>query len=192
MAFVANRLYHVYNRGNNAQPLFYEERNYRFFQTKLREYLSEACDVLAYCLMPNHYHILLHTHEEGLRPVSNTSAVPKLSRKLGTLQSSYTQAINKQEGRTGSLFQQKAKQKEIEEYGFTCFQYIHQNPVKARLCLAPEDWEFSSFNDYYRPGEEAIANTTLAHDLLDIELEPQAFYMQSRGVIRDEDLRYFL
>ena len=127
MSFVAGRLYHVYNRGNNAQPIFFEPRNYAFFQKKMGDYLPGVCDVLAYCLMPNHYHLLIQVKAEGMEPASGISTVPRLARKLGTLQSSYTQAINKQEGRTGSLFQQKAKHKELstDDYGLVCFQYIH-------------------------------------------------------------------
>jgi putative transposase len=94
----------VYNRGNNGQVLFFERKNYLFFLKKIKLEVSPFSDVLAYCLMPNHYHLLLSpkTHSEDF---TSEQICTKLSRKLGTLQSSYAQAINKEYERTGSLFQ---------------------------------------------------------------------------------------
>ena len=58
--FMPNQYYHFYNRGNNRQPVFFERDNYLYFLRGIKKYLGEAVDILAYCLMPTHYHILLN------------------------------------------------------------------------------------------------------------------------------------
>ncbi len=72
-----------------------------------------------------------------------------LEQKLGTLQSSYTRAINKQENKTGSLFQTKIKVIELSiDHASTCFHYIHQNPLKANLVNKFDKWSYSSYLEY--------------------------------------------
>jgi len=88
------------------------------------------------------------------------------------LLSSYTQGINIQQNRTGNLFQQKTKVKCVSEgdehYGYTTFQYIHQNPYKAKLVTKIEDWEFSSFVDYAGLRNGKICNIELGTLLFDL------------------------
>ena len=120
MNFQPEHFYHVYNRGNNSQPIFFNKGNYIYFLRKIRNEFKPLCEILAYCLMPNHYHFLILTKEE---PHSNEI----LPRKIGILQSSYTQTINRYFNRKSSLFQQKAKAKLIdqsEDQLFNCFHYI--------------------------------------------------------------------
>jgi len=54
-----NKYYHIYNRGNNSQPIFFEEENYSHFSKLLHKYISPVADIFCYCLLPNHYHILI-------------------------------------------------------------------------------------------------------------------------------------
>lgn len=76
--------------------------------------------------------------------------IQSLTYWIGIVQSSYAQAINKQNGTTGSLFQSKTKAKALNESDdiIRCLHYIHQNPIKANLVRKLEAWEFSSFPDY--------------------------------------------
>ncbi len=151
--------------------------------------LPTYCDILAYCLMPNHFHLLIYVpvNSEGLHFLPNQNQ-QILVRKLGTLLSSYSQAINKQENRSGSLFQQKTKSKILDTsaYSTTCFHYIHQNPVKANLVMKIEAWPYSSFRDYLE-GKSNICNIARAKELLEIPLEQDQFYHESYRVI-DQDL----
>lgn len=119
---------------------------------------------------------------------SGQTGMQKLARRIGTIQSSYTQAINKQETRTGSLFQPKSKAKQLEtvEQAFNCFNYIHQNPLKAGLVAKMEDWKFSSFNEYYS-GETGLCNRDRATRLLDLPTEHTLFYEQSYAVIQPSE-----
>src|SRR5258705_893866 len=115
MKFAIDNFYHVFNRGNNRQEIFPQKRNYTFFLSKLKDILGEHCHIVAYCLMPNHFHLLLYLDETstGLE-IKSKPLLQVLEQKLGTLQSSYTRAINNQENRTGSLFQTKVKVVELK------------------------------------------------------------------------------
>ena len=63
MKFEAEQIYHLYNRGNNSQKIFFDHENYIFFLQKIRTHLTPVADILAYCLMPNHFH--LHFYVPG-------------------------------------------------------------------------------------------------------------------------------
>ena len=112
---------------------------------------------------------------------------------------SYTRAINKQENRTGSLFQQNTKIKDLEaddshvmalshgitpnaEYPFICFHYIHQNPVRGGLVERMEDYEMSSFQDYAGLRNGTICTKELTKKFLDIDIQPESFLAESYSV----------
>jgi putative transposase len=170
-----DKFYHIYNRGNNKENIFFEERNYQYFLKLFDKYLSPFVDIYSYCLMPNHFHFLIQVKtledrdqtsevlktSEVLRVLKKTSEVfPAVlqnrgSKKLTPIEKafkdffiSYAKSINKALGRTGSLFQSKFKKKEItdNEYFTTIIQYIHFNPIKARLCNLYTDYKYSSYN----------------------------------------------
>ena len=122
---------------------------------------------------------------------SGVGIVQPLNRSIAILLSSYTRAINKQERRTGSLFQQKTKAKSLTGsadpgYPFVCFHYIHQNPLRAKLVKQLEDWEFSSFRDYAGLRNGTLTNKALASQLIDIPNRAEAFYDQSYQVMGDD------
>jgi putative transposase len=159
MHFEPEEFYHVYNRGNNRHPIFFNERNYHFFLKKIREQLLPFSDIIAYCLMPNHFHILLRINDNGLKQRNSfggSKPMQELAYRIGILLSSYSQAINKQNKTTGSLFQQKTKAKLLYEtdrgsgisYFEQCFHYIHQNPMVPRIVNNLPDWLYSSYPDY--------------------------------------------
>lgn len=102
---------------------------------------------------------------------------------LKIMLSSYTRGINIQEGRTGSLFQQHTKKKVLTHYGFVCFHYIHQNPMRAGLVRKMEDWLYSSFNSYFKELSDTICNRDLAHELLDLPVNSDELYDISCRVI---------
>lgn len=152
MTFFRNQIYHIYNRGNNREKIFYSSDNYDYFITKIDKCFNDKAYKLAYCLMPNHFHILIQVNSDEKR----------LSRRIGTMLSSYTQALNNQTGKVGSLFQQNTKSKLIEnvEYAKACFHYIHQNPLTAELVSSYYDWPYSSWIDYINPKSPVRNNIT--------------------------------
>jgi REP element-mobilizing transposase RayT len=115
-------------------------------------------DIIAYCLMPTHYHMLVRIKdtvilEEKTSEVFKTSEVyvsNRVSNAMQKLMISYTKAINSQFDRTGSLFQGQFRSKLIDNYDYLlrlCV-YIHANPVKDSLVIYPEDWEFSNYKEW--------------------------------------------
>ena len=135
---IPGHYYHLYNRGNDRQPIFFERDNYLFFLHRVRQYLIPTVDVIAYCLMPNHYHLLALLNE------------PDLSHRMQLLGISYTKAVNRQQGRVGALFAGAfhAKLVDRDEYLLHLARYIHLNPVRAGLAAGPDDWEFSSHREF--------------------------------------------
>ena len=131
--------YHLYNRGNNYEIIFREAENYRYFLRLLVKYLQpEKVEIVAYCLMPDHYHLLV------------CPQVETLSKLMQPLLLAYTNAFNKRYGRVGGLFQGRFKARYIDrnEYLLQLSRYIHLNPVRAGQVKKAEDWEFSSMRDY--------------------------------------------
>lgn len=197
MLFEKERLYHIYNQGNNRQPIFFDWENYLFFLQKMRKYLLPYCDMVAYCLMPNHFHWMVEVKEVAIElnsdslsqreTITKPPKVRTFNDSIGLLIRSYTQAINKQQNSTGSLFRPHTKAECLtqpdgitpsfyntgfgtqinthcpeDEYAQVCFDYIHQNPVRARLVANTEDWEYSSFRDYCGMRNGSLINKNAA------------------------------
>lgn len=181
MRFEPNKLYHIYNQGNNHQPIFFSRANYFYFLRKMRKQLVPVSDILAYCLMPNHFHWLLYVKEIKDKLSSTHQIAPSdlmgkqhsLVNKIAVLLRSYTQGVNNQEKRSGSLFRQKTKAVEIgsREYGRTCIYYIHQNPLKGNLVHDLKEWDFSSFPDHAGFRDGTLINKKKAIEMLELNLE---------------------
>lgn len=193
MAIQLNQIYHIYNQGNNKQNIFFNSENYLYFFKHFEAEVLPHCELLAYCLMPNHFHFLVYTNEKSIIPLKIGSlTLTALSNGFRLLLSSYAKGINIQQGNSGSLFRQKTKYKLLEvdskNYSFTCFNYIHQNPMKAKLVDKMENWPYSSFVDYWKNNENSICNKILAEDLIGFNLLD--FYEESYRVILDDDLKH--
>ena len=189
MEFFKNELYHLYNRGNNQQKIFFFPDNYVFFLKKVRRYILPYCNILSYSLMPNHFHFLIHSDERTIATKTiRDEAKNVLSEGIRLLLSSYTQAINKQNKSSGSLFQQNTKAQPIvkgsRNYDLTVFHYIHQNPYRANLVERMEDWEYSSFPDYCGKRNGTLCNKELTIKLLGLNMK--TFYEDSyKGIGMD-------
>jgi putative transposase len=150
-----NQYYHIYNRGNNRENLFLSEENYHFFLRKYDYYLSDYLDTYAYCLLPNHFHLLVKIKSQEMfqfskflklgKPLEDPSEI--VSEAFRRFFMSYSKAINKQSARTGSLFQKNFKRKMVEHdaYLLTCARYIHQNPQKHGICDDFKTYQYSSY-----------------------------------------------
>ena len=146
--FRAGEHYHLYNRGNNFQAIYFERENYLYFLRLLREHITEVAEVIAYCLMPNHYHLLARLLMDDLSTAMQSFAL------------AYTKAVSKRYGRVGSLFQGpfKAVHVDLDEYLLHLSRYAHLNPVTARLVKQAEDWEFSSYREYLGLRDGSLPN----------------------------------
>ena len=134
------RFYHIYNRGNNKQNLFFEEGNYFHFLKLIKKHLLPVAEIYSYCLMRNHFHILVRIKEKADNP----------AKKLSNLFNAYTKAVNKKYERTGSLFQRPFKRKKVgdEKYLKQLIIYIHQNPQKHKVSKNFADYRFSSYQSF--------------------------------------------
>ncbi len=195
MQLTEGYIYHVYNRGNNKQPIFFSEENYLYFLKSVQKTIAQCSDILCWCLMPNHFHFLIHANADSVIEIKDGSFPrQQFSQSIKQLLSSYTKAINKQNDSTGSLFQQKTKAICVMDshkyYGATVFYYLHQNPMKAGLVHKMEDWEYSSFKDYIGLRHGNLCNKELAFALLD--LDSKTLYKDSYNVINDEAVIKFI
>ena len=132
---------HLIMRGNNKQILFEKPEDYRFFISRMARYCQEAgIRIIAYCLMDNHVHILVHDPE---------NAVSEMMKKLGV---SYSKYYNEKYERIGHLFQGRFLSEPVEndEYLLTAYRYILNNPRKAGICPA-EKYRWSSYKGYPIP-----------------------------------------
>jgi REP element-mobilizing transposase RayT len=132
--------YHFYNRGAHGVSIFREPENYLFVLQRIKQY-SRAfhLTVIAYCLMPNHYHLLVRQNGEmpaGLLPQR--------------VFNSYTKAYNKRYGHSGTLFEHRYQAKQVtdETYLIHLCRYIHANPVKHGLVSEPDRWPYSNYLEW--------------------------------------------
>jgi len=135
---IPGNYYHIYNKAVTDNNLFIEEKNYPFFLSKIKKYLLDCVDILAYCLMPNHYHLLIQV---------KTKELPKAMQQLAL---SYSASFNKEYQRVGHLFQGRYQLKQIDDQTYLdhLSRYIHLNPSSAGLVRKPEAWQYSSYREY--------------------------------------------
>lgn len=190
MKLLPDQLYHIYNQGNNQEITFLERKDYLLFLSKYRTLVTPYCDTIAYCLMPNHFHFLINTSANSVvRTKLGGIEIDQITNAFRRLLSEYARDFNIKYDRTGSLFRQKTKGKQLEEYAFTCFHYIHQNPYRAELVKKMEDWEFSSFRDYARFRNGTLCRQDVAIQLIEIDVND--FYEQSYQVIPSDFIDKF-
>lgn len=150
-------LYHVIVRGTGRQIIFEDDADRRRYLRLLSHDLAEhEGALLAWCLMDNHAHLLFHM------PLEEVSAL------MRTLGSSYALWFNERHDRVGHLFQGRFRSEPIESeaYLLTVVRYIHQNPLKAGLCAACDEWPWSSYRSYLRGEKDARLQELIDCDLV--------------------------
>ena len=134
--FYINQFYHIYNRGNNGEKIIFSYENYRFFLKRFDQHLSGIAETFAYCILPNHFHFLIKVIDKD-----------KVSVNFKNFFISYSKSINKQEGRTGSLFQKRFKRTIIENSSslLRVILYIHSNPLHHNIRKDFTNYPYSSY-----------------------------------------------
>ena len=149
-------IYHVMLRGIDRQLIFEDTEDYLRFLNIVQE-CREICgfQLFAYCLMGNHVHLLLKVQNDDLETVF---------KRIG---GRYVYYYNVKYQRIGHLFQDRFRSEPVDDdaYFLTVLRYIHQNPVKAKLCSKVEDYPFSSFAEYLH--ESACVDTEFALGMID-------------------------
>ncbi len=182
--FEYNKYYHIYNRSVDKKPMFVSRDNYQYFIRKFDYYLSPVLEVVAYCLLGNHFHFLIKIRSEDeirtnlLFGLENELTQPDLTtfQKLSNLPINthntvshqfkkffqcYTMAFNKQQERVGTLFQTPFKRALIdkENHFINLIHYIARNPQHHGLVDDFRLWEWCSYNRLVLE-----AKTKLRHD----------------------------
>jgi REP element-mobilizing transposase RayT len=145
--------YHVYNRGALRMTLFFTPHMYSLFLKLLTEF-AERCHItiIALCLMPNHFHLLIRVEAGG-----------SVDQFMQRLCSGYSRRINRFLSRTGTVYEGRYHIKHVKDdnYFKALCRYIHLNPVKAALAEDPSTWEYSNYQESLGrraniPGEHSI------------------------------------
>ena len=149
------KYYHIYNRGNNGIDVFLEPENNYHFLRLYAKYIEPIAETYAWCLLKNHFHLLVRIKEKYEVEVDklsyNTAENPKVVepyRQFSHLFNAYTQAINKRYHRTGSLFETKFERKLVkdEKYFKQLIFYIHNNPVHHGFVKQMNLYPWSSYD----------------------------------------------
>jgi len=173
--FIAGEYYHVYNRGTNKNRIFLSDENYLFLLKRVKEAVAKFnIAVIAYCLMPNHYHFLLRQNSDL-----------SISDFMQFIFNSYSKAFNVVYNRSGTLFEGPFQRIHIdkEAYLLHLCRYIHRNPIDAEKPLVSNllDWPYSNYPEWLemRNGslidktfiQERFANTTAYQEFV-LDYEP--------------------
>ncbi len=152
--------YHIYNRGNNGENLFIEEANYSFFLKRLLYFCLPAMEIYSYCLLKNHFHLLIKVKNEAT-PTDGIASSNAISNQFRRFFISYSQAINKRYKRTGSLFEKPFHRKEItsKNYLLEAVCYIHLNPLKHGFVEDFAAYPYSSYPLLLNGYDECWLNT---------------------------------
>lgn len=140
--------YHVMMRGNNREDIFVTDKQKKFFLDSLeKQEEDQLIDIVAYCLMDNHAHIVIKAE-----PLNLTKAIKSTNIR-------YAMNFNGKRDRVGHVFQDRYKSEAIidDKYLLQVIRYIHNNPVKAKMVKSFEDYQWSSYNEYVK--KNFIINT---------------------------------
>ena len=139
--------HHVTQRGNRRQSVFFNDEDYIFYKKTIAAALSQAQVALwAYCLMPNHVHLVVVPETEG--------GLCDLFRKAHR---DYTRRINFREGWRGHLWQERFHSFVMDEnYLLATVRYVELNPVRAGLCRCAEDWPWSSVHAHLKGEDDEL------------------------------------
>ena len=145
---VHGNFYHIYNRGNNHENIFPQERNYAYFIYLWWKHISPIAETWAYCLLKNHFHAVVYIKEQ-INLTGLEKKKPKdPSQYFSNFFNAYSRGLNIATQRTGALFERPFKRIPIdnENYLMRLVVYIHQNPQKHGFVIDFKDWNFSSYN----------------------------------------------
>ncbi len=184
------KIFHIYNHGNGNDNLFRQEKNYDFFLQKYEQHIVPIADTHAYCLMPNHFHLLVEIREEEQiwNIINNkTSSYRKkaeefVSQQFSNLFNSYTKSYNKVYARRGSLFLQNYKHTPVntDSHFLTELCYIHLNPVKHHFTDDSFYWKWTSFQFHYSDYKPGWLKSDKIKELLDTKEKYLKFHEDRR------------
>jgi REP element-mobilizing transposase RayT len=183
--------YHIMVQGIEKKLIFSK----LCFKEKYRELIIKCAklydvSIIAYCIMDNHAHILIHTNN-----------LMSMTRLMSSSNTSYGKYFNKTLNRVGYVFRDRYRCENIftQNHLINCIRYIHENPIKAKICDKPEKYKFSSFNDYLRNNgivnkevlklcdmnEENYAEIVMANSEFDKYIDEDTYYERAENVLKE-------
>ncbi|MBN2085406.1 MAG: transposase [Anaerolineales bacterium] len=146
--------FHIFNRGNNRENLFHEERKYEYFLRLYAHHVLPVADTYAYCLMKNHFHILVRIKED----LDARDFPAGFSKPFSNFFDAYARGFNRAYGRTGALFQRPFGRIPVVEkcHLLRLIAYIHQNPQKHGFAKNFRDWPYSSYHVFCAHAQDVI------------------------------------
>ncbi len=168
LSFDQYYFYHIYNCSETGERIFRESDNYIFFLKRLKKSLPPDLSIIAYCLMPTHFHFCV-------RPTGDADIAKFISRLLN----SYVKAFNKRYNRSGRMFADRYKPVLIDTDDFLAHlcRYIHLHPVDAGLVKKPHYWAFSNFLEFIDKREGSLVDYTFRNDFWGDAKTYEAFVM---------------
>lgn len=163
-------VYHITSRGDDRKKIFVNETDCRKFLEYLKSIKERYSFYLyAYCLMGNHYHLLLEITQANL------------SRIMQSLNTAYTVYYNVKRKRSGHLFQGRYKSivVEVDSYFAELTRYIHLNPVRAKLVTKPIDYAWSSYNSYLHHKNDSLIDIDRIKRLLGMDLKQYRNFVEN-------------
>ncbi|MBS1599416.1 MAG: hypothetical protein JST75_14415 [Bacteroidetes bacterium] len=148
---VEGNFYHIYNRGINSEDIFQVADDYIDFLDKYAIYLDKIVETLAYCLLKNHFHLLVYTNEDVIVEREDGKGPIRLnaSKQFSHFFNAYAQSFNYRHERTGSLFESPFRRKLIvnDNYLTSAILYINTNAQHHGFVRNFKDWPYSSYHD---------------------------------------------
>lgn len=154
-------VYHIYNRGINRENIFIERRNYPFFQLLLEKHIVPTAEIYAFCLLKNHFHLLVRILPSESLIESGISSTP--SQRFSNFFNAYAKVINHTYDRVGSLFQHPFGRVLIKTDSqlMQTVRYIHRNPLNHGFVDDFQDWPHSSYEILLSTEESFLARATV-------------------------------
>lgn len=155
--------FHIMVQGLNKEYIFNKEIYIKVYENLLRSKSEKyQVNIIAYCIMNNHAHILLQIDK-----------IEEMSKFMHAIDTEYAKFYNEQEERVGYVYRERFKSEPIEDirYFAKCINYIHLNPVKAKMVAKCEEYKYSSYNNYiYKNGfiNLEIVRNTLGDNYIEV------------------------
>jgi len=187
-----DQYFHIFNRGINAMPVFFEAKNYDFFLKQYKQFVHPFVETFAYCLLGNHFHLLIRVRDVAQLDLAIKKDREKpyywhVSNGFSSFLKSYTRAVNSVYNRTGGLFETPFKRIEVKEesYFSALIAYIHRNPEKHGLVKDFRSYPYSSYQEHLQDTPTFLSRQAVL-DWFGGKEQYQAFHLQQKQPPLDE------